>query len=177
LRPFDIVFVDDADLGPIVLVPLSKFFPHLGMVRPSNLTVSILGMLLPSVPRSPLHSRLQWRSAQRISRALRWFQVGRGANALLQVARYLSHLGIRPALTTRDAPPHGEPRLRRAASFRTRARSAARATPTCRRKAWPRAGRNTSAVTARSSASWRNTTGWPPDLGAARCVLRATPTD
>jgi hypothetical protein len=30
LQPFDIVFVDDADLSPIVLVPLSKLFSHLG---------------------------------------------------------------------------------------------------------------------------------------------------
>jgi hypothetical protein len=29
LQPFDIVFVDDADLGAIVLVPLSKLLPHL----------------------------------------------------------------------------------------------------------------------------------------------------
>ena len=29
LQPFDIVFVDDADLSPIVLGPLSKLFPHL----------------------------------------------------------------------------------------------------------------------------------------------------
>jgi hypothetical protein len=29
-QPFDIVFVDHADLRPIVLVPLSKLFSHLG---------------------------------------------------------------------------------------------------------------------------------------------------
>ena len=29
-QPFDPVFVDNADLSPIVLVPLSVLFPHLG---------------------------------------------------------------------------------------------------------------------------------------------------
>ena len=29
-QPFDLVFVDNADLSPIVLVPLSVLFPHLG---------------------------------------------------------------------------------------------------------------------------------------------------
>ena len=29
-QPFDLMFVDDADLGPIALVPLSVLFPHLG---------------------------------------------------------------------------------------------------------------------------------------------------
>jgi hypothetical protein len=30
LQPFDLVFVDDADLSPIVFVPLSILLPHLG---------------------------------------------------------------------------------------------------------------------------------------------------
>jgi hypothetical protein len=29
-QPFDLMFVDDADLSPIVLVPPSVLFPHLG---------------------------------------------------------------------------------------------------------------------------------------------------
>jgi hypothetical protein len=29
-QPFDLVFVDNADLSPVVLVPLSVLFPHLG---------------------------------------------------------------------------------------------------------------------------------------------------
>jgi hypothetical protein len=29
-QPFDPMFVEDADLSPIVLVPLSILFPHLG---------------------------------------------------------------------------------------------------------------------------------------------------
>jgi hypothetical protein len=29
-QPFNLMFVDDADLSPIVLVPLSVLFPHLG---------------------------------------------------------------------------------------------------------------------------------------------------
>jgi hypothetical protein len=27
-QPFDLMFVDDADLSPIALVPLSVLFPH-----------------------------------------------------------------------------------------------------------------------------------------------------
>ena len=30
LQPFDVMFVDDADLSPIVLVPLSILLPNLG---------------------------------------------------------------------------------------------------------------------------------------------------
>jgi hypothetical protein len=29
-QPFDLMFVDNADLSPIVIVPLSVLFPHLG---------------------------------------------------------------------------------------------------------------------------------------------------
>ena len=57
-QPFDLMFVDDADLSPIVFVPLSILFPHLGYGPAIDLMVSILAMLSSPVrPASaPIHS-------------------------------------------------------------------------------------------------------------------------
>ena len=46
-QPFDLVFVDNADLSPIVLVPLSYCFLTSDPVRPLNLMVSILAIRRP----------------------------------------------------------------------------------------------------------------------------------
>jgi hypothetical protein len=62
LQPFDIAFVDDANRSPIVLVPLSKLFSHLGCGAAIESDGLDLGhVVLPSPPDRPPHSRLQWR--------------------------------------------------------------------------------------------------------------------
>ena len=58
-QPFDLMFVDDADLSPIVLVPLSVLFFTSDVVRPLNLMLSILAMSSSPVHCQDLNSHLR----------------------------------------------------------------------------------------------------------------------